>query len=82
MNITHFSEFIINRNELFILISFSPNYNTSALDEGWCKYLEVYNKILGLTNDMMNGGSLSYKVNLKVKKLKRHGFAFVYIKFD
>lgn len=80
----HFSEFIINRNELFILISFSPNYNTSALDEGWCKYLEVYNKILGLTNNMMNGGSLSYKV--KVKKIKRrypiHGFAFVYIKFD
>lgn len=65
----HFSEFIINRNELFILISFSPNYNTSALDEGWCKYLEVYNKILGLTNNMMNDGSLSYKV--KVKKIKK-----------
>lgn len=59
-----FREFIINRNELFILISISPNYNTSALDEGWCKYLKVY-KILGLTNNMMNGGSLSYKVKVK-----------------
>lgn len=59
----------MNRNELFILISISPNYNTSALDEGWCKYLKVYNKILGLTNNMMNGGSLFYKV--KVKKIKK-----------
>lgn len=53
-------------------------------DEGWCKYFEVYNKILGLINNMMNGGFLFYKV--KVKKLKIwnliYGFVFVYIKFD
>lgn len=37
-------------------------------DEGWCKYFKVY-KILGLINNMMNGGFLFYKV--KVKKIKK-----------
>lgn len=68
----YFFEFVINCNELFIFIFFLLNYNILVFDEGWCKYFKVYNKILGLINNMMNGGFLFYKV--KVKKIKKMKF--------